>query len=108
MLSTELRKRCEYICNRIANNAEVQLEDIIFVQKLAKANHSADAMLRRARREANRGEQPEGGLDAFLDDMDLGEPDSSDHLVGSQDPDSLANWFTAKRKWFVDDEGFRD
>jgi len=108
MLSTELRKRCEYICNRIANNAEVQLEDIIFVQKLAKANHSADAMLRRARREANRGEQPKGGLDAFLDDMDIGEPDTSDHLVGPQDPDFLANWFTTKRKWFVDEEGFRD
>ena len=119
MLSTEVRKKAEYICNRIANGAEVQVSDMIWIQKWAKSNHSVDSMLRRARREALRGEQPAGGLDQFLDDMDIGDPDPTDHLigppelcryhwVGPQDPTSIAEWFTSKRKWFVDDEGFRD
>ena len=108
MLSTEVRKKAEYICNRIANGAEVQVTDMIWIQKWAKSNHSVDSMLRRARREALRGEQPAGGLDQFLDDMDIGDPDPTDHLIGPQDPTSIAEWFTSKRKWFVDDEGFRD
>ena len=107
MLSTEVRKKAEYICNRIANG-EVQVSDMIWIQKWAKSNHSVDSMLRRARREALRGEQPAGGLDQFLDDMDIGDPDPTDHLIGPQDPTSIAEWFTSKRKWFVDDEGFRD
>jgi hypothetical protein len=40
--------------------------------------------------------------------MDLGEDDSAEHLVGPQDPSTIAEWFTSKKKWFVDDEGFRD
>ena len=48
MLSTKYRLRLEFICNRIANQEEVKLEDMIWADKLAKANASAGEMLRKA------------------------------------------------------------
>ena len=53
MLSSKYRLRLEYICKRISDRQEVQLEDMIWADKLAKANRSAGEMLRRARRVAN-------------------------------------------------------
>ena len=53
MLSTEYRKRLEFICSRIANGEEVKLEDMIWAEKLAKANRSAGEIMRRARRLAH-------------------------------------------------------
>ncbi len=53
MLSSKYRLRLEYICKRIADRHEVQLEDMIWADKLAKANRSAGEMLRKARRVAN-------------------------------------------------------
>jgi hypothetical protein len=57
-------------------------------------------MLRKARRIAMQGELKPESLDEFCNAMDLGEPDPSDHLVGPQDPLTLAEWFSSKRKWF--------
>ena len=108
MLSTEVRKKAEFICKRIAEKAEVAVSDMIWIQKWAKSNHSVEAMLRRARRRAIRGDQPTEGLDRFLEDMDLGEPDPEDQRFGPQNPVERAEWFGKKRKWFVDDEGCRD
>lgn len=108
MLSTEVRQRAEYICSRIAEKAEVQVSDMIWIQKWAKSNHSVEAMLRKARRRAMRGDQPAEGLDQFLEDMDLGEVDPTDHLSADSNPIEIAEWFTRKKKWFVDDEGCRD
>lgn len=100
MLSTNVRLRVEFICQRIANKREVQLTDMQWIQKWADRNHSVDAMLRRARRTAITGDVPKDSLDAFMQDMDLGDPDPSDHLQGAQDPTTIAEWFTQKRKWF--------
>ena len=36
-------------------------------------------------------------LDRFLEDMDLGEVDPSDHLSGPQGPVEIAEWFAAKK-----------
>ena len=66
MLSTEYRLRLEFICNRIAKGEEVKLEDMIWADKLAKANRSAGEMLRKARRHANNPEMMEGSMDDFL------------------------------------------
>ena len=66
MLSTKYRQRLEFICDRIAKGEEVKLEDMIWADKLAKANRSAGEMLRRARRKALNPDMPEGGLDDFL------------------------------------------
>ena len=100
MLSTEYRIRVEFICDRIAKGAPVELKDMTWVQKLATRNPTVDTMLRKARRSAIQGDAPLGSLDEFCNALDLGEPDPSDHLVGPQDPLTLAEWFSNKRKWF--------
>ena len=66
MLSTEVRKKAEFICSRIAEGAEVQLSEMAWIQKWAKSNHSVEAMLRKARRKALNGDIPPEGLDKFL------------------------------------------
>jgi hypothetical protein len=72
MLSTAYRLRLEEICNRIINQKEVSLEDIIWAEKLAQVNRSAGTMLRQARRRAANPEMEEGGLDDFLNQLDIG------------------------------------
>ena len=92
MLSTEYRLRMEFICNRIAEQQDVQLEDMVWAQKLAKANGSAGEMLRKARRQAANPEMPQGGLDAFMNAMDLGDPDPT-HQIGLGSDEEIAAWF---------------
>ena len=41
MLSTQYRLRLEAICKDIASKTEVSMSDMIWAQKLAKANTSA-------------------------------------------------------------------
>ena len=53
MLSTQYRLRLEFICKCIANGEEVKLDDMIWANKLAKANTSANEMLKMARRQAS-------------------------------------------------------
>ena len=50
MLSTQYRLRLEAICEKIVLHEEVSLEDMIWAEKLAKANRSAATLLRQARR----------------------------------------------------------
>ena len=52
MLSTQYRLRLEGICKDIASGTEVSMSDMIWAQKLAKANTSARGMLSIARRMA--------------------------------------------------------
>ncbi len=54
MLSTKYRLRLEFICQRIVNGEEVKLDDMIWADKLAKANRSAAEMLRKARRNSSK------------------------------------------------------
>jgi hypothetical protein len=72
MLSTQYRLRLEFICDRIAKHEEVKLEDMIWAEKLAKANRSAGTMLRQARRKAENPDMVEGDLDDFMNQLDLG------------------------------------
>ena len=92
MLSTEYRLRLEFICQRIATNQEVALDEMIWANKLAKANRSAGEMLRRARRQS-RNDIQEGGIDDFLNRMDLGDPDPSNHISGFGSADEISDWF---------------
>jgi len=73
MLSTKYRLRLEFICNRIINGEEVQLNDMIWANKLAKANRSAYEMLNKARRIAANPDVERGGLDDFMIQMGLGD-----------------------------------
>ena len=72
MLSTQYRLRLEAICEKIAKHEEVSLEDMIWSEKLAKANRSAATILRQARRKAENPDMQEGDLDDFMNQLDLG------------------------------------
>lgn len=93
MLSTKYRLRLEFICNRIANREEVQLSDMIWAEKLAKANRSAATILRQARRKAANPDMKEGSLDEFMNIMDIGDPDPSNHKSGFNGADDIIDWF---------------
>ena len=49
MLSTEYRKRAQTLCYHIRNGLEISLEDMIWMEILAKANRTVNDMLREAR-----------------------------------------------------------
>mgnify|MGYP001175217963 FL=1 len=92
MLSTQYRLRLEFICKKIANKEEVKLEDMIWAEKLSKANTTAREWLRKARRHAAQDIQ-EGSLDDFMNRMGLGDPDPSNYRTGFNGADEITEWF---------------
>lgn len=97
MLSTKFRLRLESIAARIETGENVELTEMIWAEKLAKANRSAAEILRRARRKAITGDTPEGGLDDFLNQMDLGDPDPSNHMSSDNSIDEIVDWFKQEK-----------
>jgi hypothetical protein len=93
MLSTQYRLRLEFICKCIANGEEVKLDDMVWAQKLAKANTTANEMLKKARRIAANPDVQEGSTDDFLNKMGLGDPDPSNHRTGFDSADDIIDWF---------------
>ena len=91
MLSTQYRLRLEGICKAIAAGTEVGIDDMIWAQKLAKANTSARGMLRAARR------MNINPNDSFLNNLNIGDPDSSQHIRGFQNPEDVVDWFHQER-----------
>ena len=89
MLSTAYRLRLEGICKSIAAGTEVSIDDMIWAQKLAKANTSARGMLSQARRFAT---DEDGSCLKFLD---LGDPKSDKR--GFNGADDIADWFKNER-----------
>jgi hypothetical protein len=71
MLSTQYRLRLEAICERIVKGESVELSDMIWAEKLAKANRSAATILRQARRRAANPDMTEDSLDGFMNALDL-------------------------------------
>jgi hypothetical protein len=96
MLSTETRLRLENIAKRIERGEEVSLTEMQWATKWGDHNRSAASILSKARRVAVQGVAERGSLDELLQGLDLGSPDPSDHLVGPQTPDALAEWFRKK------------
>jgi|TARA_B100000073_G_scaffold319562_1_gene298590 hypothetical protein len=92
MLSTQYRLRLEFICKCIANGEEVKFDDMVWAQKLAKANTTANEMLKKARRQFAQDIQ-EGSIDDFCNRMGLGDPDPSKHSTGFQSTDEIVEWF---------------
>ena len=92
MLSTQYRLRLEFICKCIANNEEVKLEDMVWAQKLAKANTTAHEMLKKARRQSSQNIE-EGSMDDFLNRLGLGDPDPSNYKTGFGSADDIKDWF---------------
>ena len=97
MLSTQYRLRLEFICNRIVNHEDVQLEDMIWAEKLAKANRSAATILRQARRRAANPDMTEDSLDGFMNALDLGDPDPSNHRTGFNSVDDIIDFFSGDK-----------
>jgi len=93
MLSTSYRIRLENICERIARGEEVSLDDMVWAQKLASHNQSAAKIMRQSRRISQTPTMKEGDLDDFLNQLDLGDPDISNHKTKFDGPDDIANWF---------------
>ena len=91
MLSTQYRLRLEAICKDIASGAEVSLQDMIWAEKLSKANTSARGMLATARR------MNSNPNDSFLNNLNIGDPDSSNHKRGFDSPDDIMDWFRPDR-----------
>ena len=91
MLSTQYRLRLEGICKSIAAGTEVSMEDMIWAQKLSKANTSARGMLATARRMRT------NPNDSFLNNLNIGDPDSSNHRRGFGSPEDVIDWFHQDR-----------
>jgi hypothetical protein len=102
MLSTETRLRLEAIAAKIATCEEVSFEEMQWAQKWSDHNRSAASILSKARRVAIQGAPKDDSLDELLHGLDLGDPDPSNHLIGPQDPDTLADWFKAP-PWLKND-----
>jgi hypothetical protein len=96
MLSTQYRLKLEFICKCIANGEEVKLEEMVWAQKLAKANTSAREMLNKARRQSV-GNIQEGSIDDFCNRMGLGDPDPSNYKMGFDTAEEIADWFKQDR-----------
>ena len=92
MLSTQYRLRLEFICKCIANGEEVKLDDMIWAEKLSKANTTAREMMKKARRQSSQDIQ-EGTMDDFMNRMGLGDPDPSNHKTGFDGADEIVDWF---------------
>ena len=90
MLSTKYRLRLEGICKDIASGTEVSIDDMIWAQKLGKANTSARGMLSQARRLS----MDEDG--SCLKYLDIGDPKSN--KSGFSGADDIADWFHNDKK----------
>ena len=91
MLSTQYRLRLESICKDIASGTDVSVEDMIWANKLSKANTSARGMLNRARKISVNPDE------SFLNNLNIGDPDSSNHRRGFGSPDDVIEWFHQER-----------
>lgn len=94
MLSTQYRLRLEAICDKIVKGESVELSEMIWCEKLAKANRSAATILRQARRRAENPDMVEGDLDDFMNQLDLGGLGHERFgRRGFDSPDDLHDWF---------------
>ena len=92
MLSTQYRLRLEGICSKIAKKEQVSLDDMMWAEKLSKANTTARNWLQQARRHAAQDIQ-DGSMDDFMNRMGLGDPDPSNHRTGFDGADEIVDWF---------------
>jgi hypothetical protein len=104
MLSHNYRIKLEGICSKIAKGESVELNEMIWAEKLAKANQHAAKILRQARRTASTPNMVEGDMDDFLNQLDIGGIgheakgisgfDTIDDIVDffKRDDDDAENW----------------
>ena len=69
---------------------------MIWAEKLARPAQPHPKCSRERRRASNPNPN-EGGLDEFLDIMNLGDPDPSNHRTSFDGADDIADWFKQDR-----------
>ena len=106
MLSTQYRLRLEAICDKIIKRESVELSEMIWAEKLAKANRSAATILRQARRKAENPDMVEGDMDDFLNQLDIGGiGNEREGISGFSSADDIVDWFKQDKN---EDWGQRD
>ena len=94
MLSTQYRLKMQAICDKIVQRESVDLSEMIWAEKLAKANRHAATMLRQARRKAENPDMQEGDLDDFLNQLDIGGiGHERKGISGFSSTDEIVEWF---------------
>lgn len=93
MLSTAYRLRLEEICRKIVLGEQIDLNEMIWAEKLAKSHTTARDWLNKARTKAANPDMQEGSMDDFMYKMGLGDPDPSNHRTGFQSADEIVDWF---------------
>lgn len=94
MLSTQYRLKLEAICDKIIKGESVELSEMIWAEKLSKANRSAATILRQARRKAENPDMVEGGMDDFLNQLDIGGlGDERQGISRFNSVDEIVDWF---------------
>ena len=95
MLSTAYRLRLEEICDKIVSGKNVELSEMIWAEKLSKANRSAATILRQARRKASNPDMTEDSLDGFLNALDIGGiGNEREGISGFDSVDDIVDFFT--------------
>jgi len=96
MLSTQYRLKLEAICEKIVKGESVELNEMIWAEKLAKANRSAATMLRQARRRAENPDMDD--MDNFLNQLDIGGTGHERFGRGRfNGADDIVDWFTEEK-----------
>ena len=95
-----MRQRVEFICQRIAQGAPVELSEIAWLQKLASRNPTVNDWLKKARDVAINGEMSQESLDGFCQALGIVDSDPLDHFTRPPDPVAIAEWFQSKQRWF--------
>jgi len=94
MLSTQYRLKLEAICDKIIKGESVELSEMIWAEKLSKVNRSAATILRQARRKAENPDMIKGGMDDFLNQLDIGGlGDERQGISRFNSVDEIVDWF---------------
>ncbi len=96
MLTTSSRLRIQEILTRLANGAEVTLEERIYINKYAMKNQNVSSWLRKASR-IQRKQPIANPIDELLNGLDLGSDEP--HSTFNPDRDDLGEWFFGAPSW---------
>ena len=66
-------------------------------REAGKSQYQCNEMLRKARRTACNPDMPKEGLDSFMNAMDLGDPDPSNHRTEFKSADDIVEWFSQEK-----------
>lgn len=96
MLRPDTLLRLVEISQRTERCEKVSIEEMIWAEKWSNHNRSAYSIIRTARRRALTGPTIRDSIDELLEGLDVSDPDPSSHIIGPQEPDSWASYFSTK------------